>query len=308
MSLRQPIFKMRGGPSGLHLFYRNSGLNILCDEIRVPPVSWASAPRQISMALTNACDLSCSYCYAPKHYATLKVEQLMLWLRELDEHGCLGVGFGGGEPTLHPDFVEICQKVAQETALAVTFTTHGHRVDDAMASALKGAVHFVRVSMDGYGPTYEVLRKRSFAELRSHIEIIRTIAPFGINFVVNEMTAPDLDGAIKLASDAGAREFLLLPEQPVRGVGGVPPATRESLRQWIRGYTGEIPLCISEADSDGLPISRIADETGLRAYAHIDANGTLKRSSFDRDGIGVSNDGILAALRLLRAQHQEKWT
>ncbi len=112
----QQNLKMRCSPSGVHLFHGHSGLNILCDELRVPVALWASAPRQISVALTNACNLSCSYCYAPKHRASLKVEQLMRWLGDWDEHGCLGVGFGGGEPTLHPDFVEICQKVARETA------------------------------------------------------------------------------------------------------------------------------------------------------------------------------------------------
>ena len=88
----QPVqnLKVRCGPSGVHLFYRHSGLNILCDEFRVPVALWASAPRQISIALTNACDLSCSYCYAPKHRASLKVEQLMPqavhWYRKAAEH------------------------------------------------------------------------------------------------------------------------------------------------------------------------------------------------------------------------------
>src|ERR1700675_1760433 len=109
MPLARPKIKIRTGPSGVHLFCRKTGLNVLCDEVRVPEILWASAPRQISVALTNRCDLTCRYCYAPKGRATLNFEQLTTWLCELDSNGCLGVGFGGGEPTLYRRFAELCQ-------------------------------------------------------------------------------------------------------------------------------------------------------------------------------------------------------
>jgi len=125
----QPHFKVRAGPSGIHVFNRMTGLNILLDEVRVPPALWARAPRQVSIALTNACDLACSYCFAPKDPAVLAFEQVTDWLDELDANGCLGIGLGGGEPTLHPRLVELCQYATQHTRLAVTLTTHGHRLD-----------------------------------------------------------------------------------------------------------------------------------------------------------------------------------
>ena len=75
--------------------------------------------------------------------------------------------------------------------------------------------------MDGVGDTYERLRGRSFASLLQRFEVIRNLAPFGINFVVNSLTLPDLDAAVALAAEVGASEFLLLPEQRVRGGGGI---------------------------------------------------------------------------------------
>jgi hypothetical protein len=70
---RSPL-KYRIGPSGVHLFNRTTGLNILIDEIKLPCDRWSAAPRQISVALTNACELQCPYCYAPKVAATLEFE------------------------------------------------------------------------------------------------------------------------------------------------------------------------------------------------------------------------------------------
>src|SRR5947208_2789883 len=149
MPFDKSSFKIRAGPSGLFFFNRATGLNILFDEIDVPATSWALAPRQISIALTNACDLSCSYCFAPKTRASLSFNTVTSWLPELDANGTFGVGFGGGEPTLYPRFAELCDHACQNTGLAVTFTTHGHRLDDRLLNALAGNVHFIRVSMDG---------------------------------------------------------------------------------------------------------------------------------------------------------------
>jgi len=70
--------------------------------------------------------LACSYCYAPKTPGSLDADRLAGWLRELDEMGVLVWGFGGGEPTLHRRFMEICRETAATTNLAVTFTTHAH--------------------------------------------------------------------------------------------------------------------------------------------------------------------------------------
>ncbi len=293
--------KLRAGPSGLHLFERKTGWNVLVDEVRIPSPQWARAPQQISVALTNACDLACPYCYAPKASGSLDADRLAGWLRELDGNGCFGVGFGGGEPTLHRRFIEICQKTAATTNLAVTFTTHAHRITLAHRESLKGSVHFVRVSVDGVGTTYEELRGRPFAAIRSQLEIVREIAPFGINFVVNSRTFADLDGAIDLARECGAGEVLLLPEEPVDGMGGVEPETLCALQKWVAQYRGAVPLAISESHSKAVCSDAPCAEAGLRAYAHVDANGFLKRSSYDKGGVLIGPGGVMEALQKLEA-------
>ena len=299
--------KVRVGPSGLHLFDRQTGLNVLLDGAQAPPESWAKAPRQVSMALTNACDLACPHCYAPKNPAVLDFGRLTGWLNELDANGCLGIGFGGGEPTLYRCFAELCRYAARNTQLAVTFTTHAHHLTDAFAASLAGSVHFVRVSMDGVGPTYEALRGRTFEALRRRLDTVGALSPFGINFVVNARTLPDLDAATELAAEVGAAEFLLLPEQPVRGKGGIDERTARALQSWVDLYRGKVPLAVSEAGAEGLPTCNpLEAETGLRAYAHIDASSVLKRSSYETDGIAIDDNGVMRALAILRSRREEE--
>ncbi len=298
--------KIRFGPDGQLIFDRNTGINILIDKVDIPKKLWSKAPRHVSIALTNACDLNCYHCFAPKYSARLEINQLVVWMDELDANGSIGVGFGGGEPTLHPEFPEICKYVTQNTGMAVTFTTHGHHINDRLVNALQGNVHFIRVSMDGIGPTYEKIRKRSFSELLRKIKIIREISSFGINYLVNRLTFPEIDAAIALAHEVGVSEFLLLPEIPTNNNAGIDISTLQALQRWVSTYSGSIPLTISEVGSEGMPIANpLPKETGLRAFAHIDASGILKRSSYDSQGVSIGPEGIMKTLQLLSSVEED---
>ena len=82
-----PGTKVRLGPDGIHLFARSSGMNLLIEEVVPPRSMWTTAPCQVSIALTNSCDLACSYCFAPKTRATHTFERVVSWLFELERSG-----------------------------------------------------------------------------------------------------------------------------------------------------------------------------------------------------------------------------
>jgi MoaA/NifB/PqqE/SkfB family radical SAM enzyme len=231
----------------------------------------------------------------------LAPDQVCRWLAELDANGCLGVGFGGGEPTLHRGFPDICRYATQETGLAISFTTHGHHLlDGCLSAAIAGHVHFVRVSMDGVGRTYEAIRGRPFDAFLRCLDVVRALSRFGLNFVVNGRTLPDLDAAAGVAANAGASELLLLPEMPVRGSGGIDPITRSALASWVATYRGSVPISVGVSGADGLPTCNpLPRETGLRAYAHIDAAGVLKASSYEDRGVPIGDGSLMRAVKLL---------
>lgn len=295
--------KVRLSRSGAHWFDRTSGLNILLDDVEIPRESWSRVPRYVSIALTNACELRCPFCYAPKIRGRLRATTVLSWVEELDRAGALGVGFGGGEPTAHPNFSWICTEAAQRTSMAVTFTTHGHRMNAELATALRGSVHFIRVSMDGLGPTYERLRGRSFEAFQGQVEILATVAPFGLNVVINDETVEELDAIASFARNAGAAEVLLLPEQPVGNRRGISHSASERLAQWISSAAPGVRLAISEAGvTDGMPIANpFPDESPLDVHAHVDARGVLKGDAYANDGVPVGTS-ILESLEQLRAR------
>ncbi len=294
-------YKIRLSAAGLHLFDRVSGLNVLVDEVNVPAEQYSRAPRYLSMALTNACELHCPYCYAPKHAAMLDVARVVSWAAELDSGGCLGVGFGGGEPTAHPRFAQLCAQITRSTSMAVTFTTHGHRLTPALADALCGVVHFARLSVDGVGVTYERLRGRPFAAVRDAAMRLRSVAPIGINMVVNADTVGELDDVAEFAADVGALELLLLPEQPTAATLGISDADADRLVHWVRAARPSVRLAISRSGlEDSVPaVDPVQGEHPLEAHLHVDATGILRPHAYASVGTPIGHS-ILEAIQTLR--------
>jgi MoaA/NifB/PqqE/SkfB family radical SAM enzyme len=293
--------KVRLSEAGVHLFDRVSGLNVLLDEVEVPAGRVSLAPRYVSVAVTNACDLRCAYCYAPKHPGVLDMDRVVAWAVELDGAGCLGVGFGGGEPTAYRRFAQLCAQIAESTSMAVTFTTHGHRLTPALADALRGSVHFARLSVDGVGATYERLRRRPFEAVIAAAALLRSVAPIGINVVVNGDTIGELDEVARFAADVGAVELLLLPEQPTAAVPGICDADAERVVRWMRSARSRVRLAISRS---GLEVSvpavePIPGERPLDAHMHVDATGVLRPHAFAVTGRPIEGS-ILDAVQALR--------
>lgn len=293
--------KIRLSEAGVHLFDRVSGLNVLLDEVDVP-VAWVSrAPRYLSIALTNTCELHCTYCYAPKYAATLDADRVVDWAVELDGAGCLGLGFGGGEPTAHPRFADLCSQIAELTSMAVTFTTHGHQFTPRLADALRGSVHFARLSVDGVGATYERLRRRPFAAVRDATALLRSVAPIGINTVVNADTISELDDLAEFAADVGAAELLLLPQQETRAAPGISDADAERLVHWVRDARTRVRLAISRSGLEAsVPaVDVIPGERPLDAHMHVEARGVLRPHAYSSTGTPITGS-ILDAVEALR--------
>jgi len=130
--------------------------------------------------------------------------------------------------------------------LAVTFTTHGHRLTPGLTDALRGSVHFARLSVDGVGVTTSGSGTGRYGGPCGG-RLLRSVAPIGINAVVNADTIGELDYLAELAADVGASELLLLPEQPTPATPGISDADAERLVGWLRTVRTRVRLAISRS-------------------------------------------------------------
>lgn len=86
---------------------------------------------------------------------------------------------------------------------------------------------------------------------------------------------------------------------------GIDKGTKADMQKWIQSYRGRVRLAISETHAAGIPVCEpFKKETGMRAYAHINANGILKRNSFSQDGVLIEGNRVMDALQALREKNE----
>lgn len=89
------------------------------------PYVKASAPELVDLKITDYCNMGCIFCYqgSTKQGKHAPKEKIFKIIRQLSKIGVFEIAIGGGEPTLHPDFVEIL-KYAHEHGIKPNFTTY----------------------------------------------------------------------------------------------------------------------------------------------------------------------------------------
>ncbi len=110
--------------------------------------------------LTNRCNLRCPVCFANAgaagyvHEPTRgQVRELLLALRRMDPSPATAVQFTGGEPTLHPEFLEILTDARELGFSHVQVASNGIRfAEEPFArAAARAGLHVLYLQFDGVG-------------------------------------------------------------------------------------------------------------------------------------------------------------
>lgn len=301
--------KIRVERSGVHCFDRVSGTHILLDEIVPKPDTWSVAPRSLSIALLNICDLHCHFCYRPKTNDVLPLEFVKQVIAAADELGALEVTFGGGEPLLYRDLAALCAWVWSNTSLGVSLTTHGHHLNRDLIGRLAGKICSIRFSVDGLEPYYSKIRGRPLANLLKNIRALDHAIPFGINVVVSPGHVAQLRRVADLAIDLGARDVLIIPEHD-RGRMLLAASEWAEIDDFITEYGSRCRLSVTLRACSHLAARFLETERGDEfLFAHISADGKLKPNSYAREGISIREAArmrdYLVLLRQMKGQPDE---
>jgi radical SAM protein with 4Fe4S-binding SPASM domain len=111
-------------------------------HLRTPPLVW--------LELTRKCNLTCPHCYIDAGHARASEMSTERWYSLIDEMAAAGVwavAFTGGEPTLHPAFVDLVRR-ARSVGLLVGIATHGMFLSDELLDQLPRDGVIISVSVD----------------------------------------------------------------------------------------------------------------------------------------------------------------
>ena len=80
---------------------------------------------KFQVEITNVCNERCVHCYIPHAMKNFSMEPEMYYqiLREVGEMGVVSFGISGGEPMLHPNFLDFVQE-AQKLSINITILTN----------------------------------------------------------------------------------------------------------------------------------------------------------------------------------------
>lgn len=180
-------------------FQRETGLSALCKGPETAHLRMR-APRVVQFAITNACNLSCTFCSRDENAKSAwTADEAFAILRGLDQAGTLEVAFGGGEPLVFKGMVGLVHRLYRETQLAIGLTTNGTRLDEAMVKALEPVIGQIRLSV------YDNVDHRPIIE-----RLVRHRVRFGVNWLVTPSRLPCVTEFVLELAAAGCRDILLL--------------------------------------------------------------------------------------------------
>ena len=193
---------------------------------------------RIVIELTNRCNLSCGHCFDERHAATgdLPLEILQKVLRDGKSCGIQQMSFTGGEPTIHRQFKEIINRVA-EAGYPFSFVSNGTSFPRIYRLLVKHRKWFLGVtfSLDGARQqTHDRLRGKG-----SYRSVMRAISicafkefPFTLNMVLTAQNRNEIGEMVALAEQLGSGgvrfgHLMPTPETALRNLDLTPEERRE---------------------------------------------------------------------------------
>ena len=192
-----------------------------------------ATPLLVDLKITDWCDMGCAFCYQGsttegRHAPINRLKNIVVALSQLE---VFEVAIGGGEPTAHPNFLEILSKLAYYD-ITPNFTTRSLKWLKDKKAALKilsyvGGVAFSTENPDQVKKVIEIFRGLDALYLKdggSHE--LRPTTKLTFQFVVGATTMETLKGLLKVCRRNYKRATLLGYKTTGRGSDVTPYDTR----------------------------------------------------------------------------------
>lgn len=273
----------------LLLFERNSGLNALLEGEETAYLE-RIAPRTLLIAVTNACNLSCPFCYRNlKARSTWTYESLFAFCREADQWGVLEVAFGGGEPMLFPRWRDFVRELYETTRLCVNFTTNGTLLTTDFLHGIAGCYGQIRLSL------YDTYEDNDWPQ--SVARLVDAGARFGVNWLIIPAELVRIEEKFARLWGMGVRDFLLIsykgPDPRLHVSSQDYSRLADFVNQVYSQSGGSISIKLDVCWGDHLPqVPRLFAEDDCLAgdeFLSITSDKRLKPCSFHHEGIAVDS-------------------
>ena len=182
------------------------------------------APFFIVWNFTNLCNLRCMHCYQRSTGETLLNEltyaEKIKVVAELDRMFVCGVALSGGEPTIHPHFIDVLTEISRR-GMYPAIATNGIALSDPhfVRKLKKIGLRYAEISIDHSKPQVHDKFRGVPGAWEKAVRGVQNCAREGIftaiATTVTKMNIDDIENMIQLAEDLGARRIVFFNFIPV---------------------------------------------------------------------------------------------
>lgn len=155
--------------------------------------------------MTRTCNLNCVHCYSQskniQYNNELSLEEGKAFIDDISEFGSPVMLFSGGEPLMHPNFLDLCF-YAKSKGMRAVISTNGTLITRELAKELKKVgLSYVGISLDGLESVHDKFRgkKGAFKEAIDGINYAKEAGiKVGLRFTINKRNAQEIPGIFKL--------------------------------------------------------------------------------------------------------------
>ncbi len=189
------------------------GFYTMTDE-RCRHTSRTSRLGRCVLVLTERCNFACPYCrsHEGEHMPTERVRSVMRLWAEQDLFALL---FTGGEPTVHPDLLDLVEYAKELNIERVGLATNGSADIDLYERLWKAGVDDFSISLDADNPEdAATLSGRPPETWRKVVENIRQIARLTrttVGFVIDEHNVARAEAVVRFALSLGVDDIRVNP-------------------------------------------------------------------------------------------------
>jgi len=127
----------------------------------------------LRLAVTDRCNLRCTYCMPAEGIAYLQEKQLLTWeemsrlVRILVDLGITKVRLTGGEPFLRKGFMEFLQEISQFPSLEICITSNGVLLGNHLSELDALGIRSINLSLDALDPKrfHEITRRDEYDQV-----------------------------------------------------------------------------------------------------------------------------------------------
>jgi len=173
------------------------GVTMRCGDTKEEDPFMGPFPELADISINNVCDRGCDFCYKASNMAgnTMSVEDYRKVMESLPL--TWQVALGGGEPTMHPDFVEILKITREEYDKVPNYTTNGTHLTGKIVAATKAYCGAVAVSFSDRDDVWIEAAKTFIScgvKTNIHFVVSEETVQTAMNLLVELETTPEVLG------------------------------------------------------------------------------------------------------------------